>query len=462
MRKASAVRKRFVLLLFITGITVLTGTLPNRPVAAQQTPSVPPAEPQPSLLEKLNAFSRLIAQRINFSGSTGNALTRMEEVRAVALDYPAETKPQEYSLLTTFLKHYSAALGNYEDALHFDDVTARKYPDDPSVEKALAGYRPVPAAAAISDAAAPRQIVLVNEAHHVPQHRAFTIELLKSLKKKGYTYFAAEALYNSEAEPNRADTELGRRGYPTKKTGNYMDEPVYGDAIRTALRLGYKVVPYDAGFSRTGQINTSAAREREAAENLKNRIFKVDPRAKVLIHVGYDHSSEAANVYGNSPGLAGLLKELTGIDPLTVDQTRMSEHSAPEYEPPLYRVVAARKGFSQPMAFRDPQGKFWKPEGSGQDITVFSPRSRYSSGRPTWLQLNGARKHYLLPTDVCGTETACLVRARFATESEDAVPIDQVEVRAGVATSLLLPKGTFVVDVETASGKRVKTWRVTR
>lgn len=446
-----------------TLIFILLATLLNSLVAAQQNQSAPKKdEQQPLAVQRLNDFSRVISQRINFSGSTGNALTRMEEVLAVALDYPAETKPEEYGLLTTFLRRYSASLANYEDALRYIDFNGRKYQNDSTAENALVGYRPISAIKAISQAAASRQIVIVNEAHDVPQHRALTIELLKSLKEKGFKYFAAEALFNSETGLNKIDAELNARGYPTKKTGNYMEEPVYGDAIRTALKLGYKVVPYDAGFSKTGQLNTSAAREREAAENLQNRIFKDDPQAKILIHVGYAHNSEAAKVYGSSPSMAGDLRELTGIDPLTVDQTVMTEHSAPEYEQPLYRLVAARKEFNQPTVFRNARAEFWKPTTSGQDIIVFSPRSRYINGRPMWLRLNGARKQYLLPANVCQAETNCLVRARFVNESADAVPIDQIEAHAATKNILLLPAGDFVVEAETAASKSLKTWRVRR
>lgn len=354
---------------------------------------------------------------------------------------------------------YSAKLGNYADAIRYNDFSRQKYPN-PANGDALKGFSPISAVKAISEAADKSQIVIVNEAHHVPQHRVLTLELLKALKKKGFKYFAAEALFNSEAGLNKTDTELNGRGYPTKKTGNYMDEPIYGDVIRTALQLGYKVVPYDAAFGKNGQFNSPEARERGAAENLNNSIFKDDPKAKVLIHVGYTHNSEAAQVYGNSQSMAGYLKELTGIDPLTVDQTEMSEHSTAEYENPLYRFVAAQKYLKQPTVFQNADGDFWTAKKSGRDITVFSPRSLYKNGRPAWLKSGGVRRQYVLPPDVCKTEKHCLVRARFAVESADASPIDQIEVHAKTKTALMLPKGDFIIEVENAVGDGLKTWRV--
>jgi hypothetical protein len=54
------------------------------------------------------------------------------------------------------------------------------------------------------------------------------------------------------------------------------------------------------------------------------------------------------------------------------------------------------------------------------------------------------------------------VRARFAAESADAVPVDQIEARTGIKTALMLPKGDFIIEAETAAGKSLKTWRVKR
>ena len=158
--------------------------------------------------------------------------------------------------------------------------------------------------------------------------------------------------------------------------------------------------------------------------------------------------------------MAGYLKEFTGIDPLTVDQTMMSERSAPEYELPLYRHVSVRKDFVRPVVFQNPRREFWTRKDSGTDITVFSPRSVYTGGRPNWLRLGGDREQYLLPADVCQTETHCMVRARVAAESADAVPVDQIEVSGTTKTALMLPKGNFIIEVENAKGTLLKSWQV--
>ena len=49
-----------------------------------------------------------------------------------------------------------------------------------------------------------------------------------------------------------------------------------------------------------------------------------------------DALNERGSIAG-SRAMAGQLMEITGIDPLTIDQTAMTEHSAARFEHPLYR-----------------------------------------------------------------------------------------------------------------------------
>ena len=405
-------------------------------IFAQQTPV---KDEQPDEIKRLNEFSR----RLSYSPQD-SLLKRLEKMRALAIEFP-ESKEVEHGMLMDIMSQETVNLGNYRDALIFSDFKAKTYPDNPSDADLLKDYRPVGAVEAIAKASANRQIVMINEAHHIPQHRVITIELLKALKKQGYRYFAAETLFETDAD-------LNKRGYPLRTSGAYLEEPIYGDVVRTALKLGYKVIPYDVSGG-------PDARERGAATNLKNRIFQNDPQARVLIHVGYGHNSEGTRANGTKL-LAGYLREFTGIDPLTIDQTLMTERSRPEYEFSLYRMVMTRYKPEKPVVFQNSKEEFWTFKNSGRDITLFSSRSVYLNNRPTWLKLNGERREYLLPKDVCGAQAHCLVRARIAEESADAVAIDQIEAKTNQANALLLPKGNFVVESEDAQGKKLKTFNV--
>jgi hypothetical protein len=320
-------------------------------------------------------------------------------------------------------------------------------------EDDLKGYKPVDALSALAHAAEAAQVVMINEAHHAPQHRAFTIDLLKALRRRGFTYFATETLYET-------DTQLNERGYPTAQTGYYTTEPVYGDLIRIALKLGFRVVPYEAQGPRN-----SDERERGQARNLIERILKVDQKARILVHAGYAHIDESGADRVGAITMAQRFKETTGIDPLTIEQTEMTEHSAREYEHPLYQYVLGRGLVLRPTVFRNARGELWMQEGGRHDVTLFHPRSRPLSrdagGRPDWLRLGGSRGPYRLPKNVCGAERRCLVRARAASETADATPIDQLEVLADrPAPRLMLPAGEFIIEAENPEGKPIMSFRI--
>jgi hypothetical protein len=184
---------------------------------------------------------------------------------------------------------------------------------------------------------------------------------------------------------------------------------------------------------------------------IENTLRK-DPKAKIVVHCGFDHNNEALVPLW----MAGRFRQMTGIDPVTINQYWMTEHSTPESEEPAYRWATERGLVARPVIFRDAGGAFWKPK-EGFDLVVFHPRSQYESGRPAWLRMGGLRSPHLLPDGICGAATPCLVRARLASEGEDATPVDQVVVEPGKpAPALMLPQGDFVVRVESADGALIK------
>ena len=326
-------------------------------------------------------------------------------------------------------------LGNYQEALaYFDTLSSGRRVSAPS-NKVLENCAPRDAVAVIERLARGRRAVFINEAHHVPQHRVLTREVLKALYQQGYRYFAAETLYTFI---------YAERGYPViGTTGYYTDEPLYGDLVRKALELGYTVVPYE---SRSFD-ETQYERESAQAQNLIDRILEGDPDAKLVVHAGYGHIYERATP--DWTPMALLFKKRTGIDPLTVEQTAMSEHSAPKFEAAEYREATADFDFTEPTIFECSDEPWIQADAKGlYDLTVFSPRSVYVKGRPTWLLLDGERKPYVLPTDICQEQFPCLVQARYEGELPNAVPVDQIEVKNKTKpATLMLPSGRFEIRV---------------
>ncbi len=423
-------------------------------IAVYVASAAPPVTLQQRVEPTKEELLEEIQKKSNEARERGNPLMEIESLRPYhrAKDSQSAGVPQSadvQSMAGLLLMNASAEIGNYIDALKYaDSLYGQSSTGKPPNVSHLEGYEAVDALDAILGASVGSQIILINEAHHVPQHRAFTYELLKALRRKGFTHFAAETL-------SEKDTSLNQRGYPNRMTGYYTNEPLYGDLVRLALKLGYRVVPYEY----TGEY-TPDNREQGQAKNLVERILKDSPKAKILVHAGYAHIHESGTLVG-AKTMAQRVKEITGIDPFTIDQTEMTEHSAPEYEHPLYRHLNEKKLISRPTIFRNAKGELSTLVKGKVDATLYHPRSVYRDGRPTWLSLGGDRKPYRLARNICGPAARCLVRARVETETGDAVPVDQVEVMTGRdAPVLMLPAGKFVFEVKDAADNMLKTYRI--
>jgi len=325
-------------------------------------------------------------------------------------------------------------------------------------ESPIDTYQPRDALDAIGAIAGEQQVIMINEEHRTPVHRALTLRLLPILYAKGFRYLAAETLFES-------DPELNKRGYPTQETGYYSADPVFGDLIRTALKIGYKLVPYEhvravrCKPSPDNPMSCDDERERGQAKNLIARILQADPQAKILVHAGRDHNAEKSTEYLSMMGWH--FKQLSKIDPFTIDQMHMSERRNPADEEPLYRYVTREREFARPTVFQSESGEFWKG-GASHDMTVFNPRARYEQGRPTWLKLGGLRKPQVLDFEKLDRAEPVLVQAFMAEEGENAVPVDQVLLYPGKDVPvLMLPSGTMRVRAIDKSGRVLGSYEVT-
>lgn len=350
---------------------------------------------------------------------------------------------------------FKSIIGEYQQALtDFDQMRppAKPQPALTNHSSPIDSFKPMAALGVIKSEADTHQVIFVNEAHHIPMHRAFTLQLLKVLYEKGFRYFAAETLSD-------VDTELNQREYPQfGKTGIYTNEPVYGDLIRTAFQLGFTVVPYEENKECIPDEKDPDAcikkRERGQAQNLYDRILAKDPKAKILVHAGYAHINKG----GFGRGLLSMaqnFKEITGITPFSIDQTFMIERSSREYEKPLYQYVADKGWLKEPTIFVSDTGKYFVEEKqvTNFDAQIFHPRTILKSGRPTWLMMGGLRKHYSISSNLCRNTFPCLVQAFYMSEGVKAVPVDQVQVTAASKKpTLVLPRGKFFIRTISDAG----------
>lgn len=209
----------------------------------------------------------------------------------------------------------------------------------------LDAVAPDDAVQAIVREARNRRIVILNEAHHVPLHRVFASRLASELRKIGYTYLAAETF--SPGVP-------AHPAAPWQVDGFYVKEPMYASFVRSAMRDGWTFVAYDhAPIEASTPAERSRLREVGAARNLVERIFSRDPEAKVFMYVGYGHAQEMPKASPNGfTTVATVLKESTGLDPLTVDQASMYGRGDVRVDLPRYRAAMQRFAPGKPIVFK--------------------------------------------------------------------------------------------------------------
>jgi hypothetical protein len=372
------------------------------------------AEEQP-----LTPYQWQQAQKVAFEKSEkvyAEALKRnglLAQFKAMRDTYRSDPNRAFRVVFGQYMSWYQSFVGDYPGA--HDAYSIRQLPaHDDAPSPLTSGYAAKPAVETIAALAKDRKAVFFNEAHNVPLTRTVTVEILAKLREEGFNYFAAETVYSS-------DTDLQKRGYPVEKSGFYTMEPISAEMVRTALRLGYKVVGYESEKEGNGDV-----REYDQAKNLYERTFKADPSARVVVNAGYAHIQENGRYLGGQ-SMAQHFRKLSGIDPLTVEQTMLIEHPPGTENHPYYHAVVDALKLTAPAVFVDGKGEPWTLKPKAYDVSVFFPTDVIESDRPTWLDLGGLRKPYSVSgSQFCQDQYPCLIEARYADEGDDAIPADRL------------------------------------
>lgn len=328
--------------------------------------------------------------------------------------YSSATDAAFRVIFNQYVSWYQTWVGDYAGARSTFSIAQPAAGDDAA--SPLAGdFRTEPAVDTIAALAKGRQAVFFNEAHSNALTRTVTLQLLPKLRAEGFDHFAAETLYDS-------DDGLARRGYPVADSGFYTEEPIYADIIRTALKLGFTVVAYEATSDATGD-----EREREQARNLIAATLKKNPAARIVVNAGFGHIQKAGS-YLKGQSMAQHFRRISGIEPLSVEQTMLTPHEKPASDHPYYAAIIAASNPQQPIVFRDGGGKPWSLKDGAYDISVVFPPESFERGRPTWLSIGGQRQRYPISGDLCSLSYPCLVEARHADEGDDAIPADRTVI----------------------------------
>lgn len=279
-------------------------------------------------------------------------------------------------------------------------------------------------AAELAELARDTTIVIINERHDESRHREVVRQVAIELRRAGYVYYAAETLIDKAAA--HPDEPFARVG-----AGFYSLEPTFGQLLRTVKQLGFPLVAYEQG-----DAASQAAREQGQTDNLMQQIFRADPHAKTLIHVGVDHAAEVAlpDARGELEWMAARLKAATGVDPLTIDQVRCASTSdALELARPSTRL---------------PPGAF--------DVAVAHPPNEFFRGRPQW-RIDAGAIAVELPETLVVADQRTLIEARFDAEPPDTVPLDRLMLWPGERLPLLVAPGRLRIQQYFEDGRAPRT-----
>lgn len=274
------------------------------------------------------------------------------------------------------------------------------------------------ALATIVERAKGAQIVIINEAHHRPRDRAFITEVARALRPLGFDTFAETFSETIAATGNDA---------PRREDGTYTYEPAFGDEIRALRTLNFRLAPYEQTQAQriaAGDGARIAAREQAEAENLVANIFAERPKARVIVHVGFSHLAEEER--GGNLWMAARLKQMLGIDPLTIDQTSFS---------------APGKGAS---ICNGGANRF------AADLLVAQAPLAFVDKRPAW-RLAAGQKFAAIPKSLQRPTQRAVYEARSVGEPPDATPKDRLLVEPGETLNLLLSPGEYSVTAWTAA-----------
>ncbi|MEO0899321.1 MAG: hypothetical protein AAFY71_23115 [Bacteroidota bacterium] len=275
------------------------------------------------------------------------------------------------------------------------------------------------------------QVIMINEAHHIPEHRFFTQTLLEGLYKQGFTYLAAETL------SHRDIATLNQKKVPSFRSGIYISEPQYANLLRKALALGFTLVAYE-----DREDFNKSQRDSSQAKNLM-KVLEKDPDAKILVHAGYAHIYETTQ--SDWVKMGEYFKKFSGIDPLTINQVDFTDKGNKGLNSAIYKEILDQHKIPKASIPLHENGFWVNPELQGMvDLQIVHPRLDLENGRPLWLS---HRMYEPVKIPRSKLKDAFLIQAFKAEEIhtfdiQQLVPVDQILVKDYQSNKYLyLPRG---------------------
>ena len=226
-----------------------------------------------------------------------------------------------------------------------------------------------------------KPIIMINEAHNRGQNRYFGRKLLPSLFKKGFRYLAVEGLNFTK------DSLINKRGFPTINSGYFIKESAYGQFLRDAIGIGFKVIAYeDTTYHdpKASFMDVVNSREEEQTKNIKS-ILEKDLTAKILVYAGHDHIHKKSS--DNWIKMGERLGKSLNINVPSLECTWMSECFQKNKEHSIYRAFIDSFKINEPSVLINNDTAYVDPLFKGKvDVNIFMPRTNYDLGYPDWLK----------------------------------------------------------------------------
>ncbi|MDR2234942.1 MAG: hypothetical protein LBE92_02355 [Chryseobacterium sp.] len=338
---------------------------------------------------------------------------------------------------------YYSISGNYRSGLvNWDKMFGREMKLSKADSLRYSKLTPENAKDYILSRAGDEKIIIINEAHHNASHRTFASSLLQGLYDKGYRYIGIETLSDKAS--------FGTGKFATQESGVYSQEPEFGNFIYHALKIGFKLFPYDAR-------GNGKEREIGEAQNIYN-FMQDNKEGKYLIYCGYQHAYEGVHPSWEKT-MAARLSDMTSINPFTIDQTRFSEKSDPKYNEPLIRIVNRK----EPVILKDESGTVYNGEDQKlyTDVRIIHPVTRYIKGRPGWM-LDVGRKFYKIPKSKITRSPLLVLAYRKGEFEKKGIPADVIELKnTKDPRFLILDKGTYDIIIRNREYKVISRFEKT-
>lgn len=381
-----------------------------------------------SILLFVNCKSKRVFEEINFENNYKFNSEIQQKLAKDTVSWKHQLSAGEYAIK-----------GDYKNALVQWDLAFSGEPgvfSQKQIDSINSKYKVVSALNYISEQAKSTQVVIINESHNNSSHRVFTKSLLQNLYNNGYRNLGLEALSNGV----KMDSLLNVRKYPIQESGYYIKDPQFGNLVRAALEIGFYVFPYE----QTSNVN-GKEREIKQAKNIKN-VMDQKPGEKFIIHCGFDHVLEG-NHKKWEKAMAERLYEFTGINPLTINQTKFSERSEPKFNNPLLKAL----DIQEPAVLLDQNDKpfQYKRLEAFTDIAVLHSTTKYENDRPSWL-FDSEKRNVKIELKDLKVSFPVMVMAYYENEDIDsAIPTDIIEIHDKNSKGYLaLKKGNYNILID--------------